>query len=40
MTLLTMTGIFGEAMNQLVKQQYALDFMTEDIRPLSQAVQA
>lgn len=35
-----MTGIFGEAMDQLAKQQNDLNFMTEDIRPLSQAVQA
>ncbi|KAF7712274.1 Zinc-type alcohol dehydrogenase [Penicillium ucsense] len=33
-------SIFGEAMNLLAKKQHMLDFMSEDIRPLSQAVKA
>ncbi|KAJ6008289.1 hypothetical protein N7540_012265 [Penicillium herquei] len=33
-------SIFGEAMEFLARKQDDLDFMTEDIRPLSQAVQA
>ncbi|KAJ5987740.1 hypothetical protein N7481_002950 [Penicillium waksmanii] len=33
-------SIFGEAMELLVKKQETLNFMAEDIRPLSQAVQA
>lgn len=35
-----MIGIFGQAMDFLAKQQEKLDFMTEDIRPMSQAIQA
>ncbi|EPS31666.1 hypothetical protein PDE_06623 [Penicillium oxalicum 114-2] len=33
-------SVFGEAMELLVKKQDMLDFMADDIRPLSQAVQA
>ncbi|KAJ5809692.1 uncharacterized protein N7503_001910 [Penicillium pulvis] len=33
-------SIFGEAMNLLAKKQDVLNFMSDDIRPLSQAVQA
>ncbi|KAJ5142404.1 hypothetical protein N7526_003399, partial [Penicillium atrosanguineum] len=33
-------GIFGEAMDLLAKKQDVLNFMSHDIRPLSQAVQA
>ncbi|KAJ5613385.1 hypothetical protein N7510_006579 [Penicillium lagena] len=33
-------SIFGEAMDLLAKKQDQLDFMSHDIRPLSQAVQA
>lgn len=33
-------SIFGEAMKLLVKKQDSMNFMAEDIRPLSQAVQA
>ncbi|CEJ62251.1 Putative Threonine dehydrogenase [Penicillium brasilianum] len=33
-------SIFGEAMELLAKKQDVLNFMSEDIRPLSQAVQA